>query len=470
MDTVGDTRRRRRPIALLAFLLAVGSLALLTVGSEAGLASAHRAQSAPPTTVNAQQLLGQYCQQKASDRYAPALQGMQQPDPQQGSTICGSTHRDQFTIHYPKSSSSSVNASVTAAFWGKDVIHADNGKPDLIDGGQDADTVYVDRCDTIMGRTVEHVIHTATKCSVSPSRHPLRATTAPDYASLAPSPTLVCGVTSSGWRINFSPEPTVYAIDSTPKVDWQVVAFQPVLQRQNPETYAWSDYNASTPYLWDITHDQQTPFQGTDSNFWRTFKTGQRTFEWFNIDSPGTYRVEVDTVWYGSNGKIVHDSQPVPDPFHYGPFSSTDGRSCTFPAPPLPTGTYSGTSDEGQAVSLDVEPLFAGVPSQLAWSYVSSLTFTTNVACTPLASAATQWTINPTYMMIKANGTFTYSASLSYPTNGTELNIKTTAFVTGQIDSGGHATGTVQLAKISYDLNSAHYDCTGQPHTFSAHL
>lgn len=448
---------------LFAALAAAGFAPAGTASPSSGL----------PSSAQEEQLIARFCQ---TSKYSPTLTGTWQPGPPDF-TICGSDKPDRFKVA-ATSKSASGQPAVTATFGGDDTVDTSNGSVDYVDGGTGHNTVVADRCDTVVHAKVRYVGPKACP-GTKPSRS-LHARSAVDWLSLVTQPYIVCTTqTGTGKHlIQIEPDPMIRAVDSTPRVDWQVVAWQPVLYWRADETHPWTIVSRNRP-LWDFTYDEQvSAFPG---NFWRRFDTGQRWFEWFTPSAPGEYMVAVDYAWYRPNGtrqmEFSSGSQvsgtTVPDLFHLGPFASPDESACEFPSGPAPVqGTYTGTTDEQQSVSMQVVPEFASSTPAGAWSRIARFTFASSVSCTSGATTTTQtWTITRTQLTIAGDDTFSYSFSQPLPVSSGEQNVMATYFFNGTFDPAtSSASGTVRIARISYDANGAHFDCTGVPHVWSATL
>jgi hypothetical protein len=114
---------------------------------------------------------------------------------------------------------------------------------------------------------------------------------APSYDYPYTPPTVTCINNNGTWQMYFSREPQMRALDSTQLVDWQYVAWSPVLFKLNEVTQQW-EFARQNEWLWDLTYDPQVAaFAG---NTWRRFTTNAEPWRtWMNIFAPGEYRIAV---------------------------------------------------------------------------------------------------------------------------------------------------------------------------------
>jgi hypothetical protein len=236
------------------------------------------------------------------------------PDP-----VCGSRYDDELRAKH----GGSINS-----FPGNDKVWAKNGKANEVWGGPGRnDVAYVDAKDTV---------HDIEKCPNRPrGRCPKAAASFKSVAAgqvefPASEPVVVCdhrpGTTER--RVWLAAEPMIRAADTTPRVDWQTVAYTPVLTKWDGVKWV---VNQEKVWLFDRTFDpseRATPFIG---NYWRDFKNKQRGFFVFNIVEPGTYRVWVKYYWYKTPHVAAHEIGDYVNA-HYGEFE-TDNKheTCTFP-------------------------------------------------------------------------------------------------------------------------------------------
>jgi hypothetical protein len=122
-------------------------------------------------------------------------------------------------------------------------------------------------------------------------------------------------------------EPVIRAVDSTPRVDWQKVAYAALLYQWDGTTWRFVTQNT---WLWDHTYDQSVPAKDFPQNFWRRFDTGQRWFVWFYPQSAGQFRVAIKYHWYATSTAPEHEDLLWAGR-HYGDYDNGTHESCVFP-------------------------------------------------------------------------------------------------------------------------------------------
>jgi hypothetical protein len=137
------------------------------------------------------------------------------------------------------------------------------------------------------------------------------------------------------------------------------------------------------------------------------------------------------------------------------------------PPPPPPaarTGHYCGLSNEGKSVCFDV----IGDAGEL--QQVSGLHLESNVVCGD--GSGWWWSIYPPVNISIDSPALTFSYTFSGPMPNVTgaSNAAATYTIAGTFDTAGNVTGTVHLTHISWDANGKHYDCAGDPRTWTARL
>jgi Ca2+-binding RTX toxin-like protein len=64
--------------------------------------------------------------------------------------------------------------------------------------------------------------------------------------------------------------------------------------------------------------------------------------------------------------------------------------------------------------------------------------------------------------------TFTYNGPLSTAPGSQVTNVTTSYTVSGKLDTNGNGTGTLSLARFSFDYQGTHYDCSAAPYGWQA--
>jgi hypothetical protein len=413
-----------------------------------GAAPSVKRDSVPPT-----------CRTRASD---PALT-FKQPfagGPSPTGDACGTLHDDSIKV----SDSGGAGTHIWAG-PGRDVVNAQNKKIDEIWGGR-GDKATIDWC-LPDGKIYDHAngIANPTKVKVNcvgvTRSSKLLSRSAITYPY--DEPYISCTVGTSGRRLmSISRDPFVQAIDATPNVDWQTVAFSALLYKWNGSDYVFSEQSA---WVWDRAADEQlTDFSG---NFWRRFGETTHRKIFFNPPTEGRYRIAIRYHWYAANGIDEHDELDWAS-YHFGHFGSASLGHCDFPGPPPPDGHYAGTTDEGKAVSFDAGPIWTTVPRDVAGSKLTNVKIANTINCTPARTLSFAVNVDPgRWIQVAADNTFAYARSGGL-TSTTRQNETATYSITGKIEPAGTATGSVHISQVSFDDNGTRYNCTGAPHGWTA--
>jgi hypothetical protein len=139
------------------------------------------------------------------------------------------------------------------------------------------------------------------------------------------------------------------------------------------------------------------------------------------------------------------------------------------PPPPPPTalaGHYCGLSNEGKSVCFDVTG--SDQPPQR----VAKLRIESNVACGD-GSGWWWWIYPPGIIDIGESSlafTYDFSGSLGTSESGDATGIVGDYTLAGTFDTAGNVSGTIHLRHISWDQGGKHYDCAGDPRTWTARL
>jgi hypothetical protein len=252
--------------------------------------------------------------------------------------LCGTRGNETFWLQqfpYPRGVADTVYG-----LQGDDVIKARNGLSDDIWGAAGVDRADLDPlpCDAVKGQSVERVVRRGACKGVKRGRLRLAAEAVEYPHRLG---TLECQHDSSGrQQIRFIEEPTMRAVDSTPQVDWQFVAWRAVLNKKQGDEWAFVENN---DWLWDRTYDEQV--QAFPGNFWRRLDTNQRWFVWFYPSGPGEFRIALKFHWYGTPTTPAHDLF-VWAGNHYGNYENGRHESCAYP----PTGRVPAASSPLQGL------------------------------------------------------------------------------------------------------------------------
>jgi hypothetical protein len=242
--------------------------------------------------------------------------------------LCGSRWNDRLTA-------SKYGGHHMRGYQGDDVFRARNGQADEINGDPGHDTAYVDSSDKVVGVEVckpiqacRNVRVRTTTVARRPTKRGADELRYPAYLSRTE-----CRVREDGRReIWFISEPLLRAVDSTPRVDWQTVAWSPVLYKL--EGSQWVEVLEHV-WLWSRTNDTAPPDR-LHQNWWRSF-TGakERAMIWFEPSAPGTYQVRLRLYWYKTArvpAYLFEDDEESVDP-HYGKwgYAGPTHKWCLFP-------------------------------------------------------------------------------------------------------------------------------------------
>jgi hypothetical protein len=200
-------------------------------------------------------------------------------------------------------------------YTGADDFRARNGVPDEVYGGPGVDKGVFDPCDRVMD--VEHA-------RKGPCPKPERRLGAADVLPFT-RPVVECYYDSAGDRtLDILAEPQMRAVDATPEVDFQTVAWSTGILRVTDSGY---EFVGRGSWFWDRVYDMQVAeFPG---NYWRSFTTGKRTFVSYTVREPGTYVLGVYLHWYATKDTPARDEVAIARA-HYGPAENADHTACTF--------------------------------------------------------------------------------------------------------------------------------------------
>lgn len=250
---------------------------------------------------------------------------------EQKESICGTPGKDHI---YARGGNDNV--------WGKDGddrIWARNSRPDLVSGGGGNDWAQLDSCDTAGG--IEKPKRDTKKCRgvVNAGN---AAVNAVDYSSLTYLAVVECHSRNSnqyGFQMRLAEEPTILAVNTSRRPDWQFVSFIPLLYEWDPTILDWRQVVIRNAFwLWDWSIDVQDTEFFAVRNFWRAFQ-GRRIRTGFNHLSPTkTYQMRMKIRWYPTKHTKAGELEAVIGD-HFGDYETDKSHSsCTFPAAPTPAG------------------------------------------------------------------------------------------------------------------------------------
>jgi hypothetical protein len=244
-----------------------------------------------------------------------------------GEPLCGSRMADRLTA-------SPRGGHHIRGFQGNDLIRAQNGEADEIRGDSGRDTAYIDAKDVVVGVEVcKPIPCRSARLSASAVTHPSRTVGADEFRYPAYISRTECRVLDDGTRqMWFISEPILRAVNASPRVDWQTVAWSPVLYKF--ENSQWVKVEEEI-WLWDRTNDTSPPDR-LHQNWWRRFDGSKpRTMLSFELSGPGVYQVRLRLYWYKTARVpeyLWEDDAESVDP-HYSAwgFGSPTFKWCVFP-------------------------------------------------------------------------------------------------------------------------------------------
>lgn len=128
------------------------------------------------------------------------------------------------------------------------------------------------------------------------------------------------------------------------------------------------------------------------------------------------------------------------------------------PQPAAAAGHYCGFTNEGKSICFDLT----------GDQHVANLRTESIVTC-PNASKWL-WTMAFSVSDPLKQLAFTYSYAGPLAADPVDQNVNATYTLTGTFDTAGTASGTIALTHMTWDALGLHYDCAGEPRTWTARL
>ena len=138
------------------------------------------------------------------------------------------------------------------------------------------------------------------------------------------------------------------------------------------------------------------------------------------------------------------------------------------PAPPAPpagpkakSGHYCGFTNQGKSICFDV--------SQDS-TRVANFETTSDVTCGDVGILRNVGLSfgGSTQIQPDLSFSFTYNGSLETGSDSPVTNVTTSYTVSGELDTDGNATGTLNLNRFSFDYSGTHYDCAAAGYAWQA--
>ncbi len=176
---------------------------------------------------------------------------------------------------------------------------------------------------------------------------------------------------------------------------------------------------------------------------------------------PGKDRALADpTDLVGSDCEVV-TGLPAPPPVEPPP-----------PAPPPPpppagpkakAGHYCGFTNQGKSICFDVSQ-----DSTQAGNFET----TSDVTCGDVGILRNVGLSfgGSTQIQPDLSFSFTYNGSLETGSDSPVTNVTTSYTVSGELDTDGNATGTLNLNRFSFDYSGTHYDCAAAGYAWQARV
>ena len=224
--------------------------------------------------------------------------------------ICALGGNDRIEVRY-------VGTKVWAGLGHDTIVTRQRApSPNEIRAGKGKDTAHVDRLDS--WKEVESIR------SASSTESPGAATlTYPSY-----QPRVSCRIVDGERRLSFEPPPQMRAADRTARVDWQSVAWSPVLVHYNPATASWEAV-VQNEWLWIGRTTSSLRLSRATSGVALPPSKSSGPF-WFTAFRPQEfYKVAVYYYHYAEGGIPAHRIYTYVDEY-VGDQGVSDGKSCWF--------------------------------------------------------------------------------------------------------------------------------------------
>jgi hypothetical protein len=228
-----------------------------------------------------------------------------------GDVICALRGNDTITVKHA--------GTIVWAGPGNDRIRMKNRVPNELWAGTGRDSARADSTDR------SHNLESSYRfLNVRRAASPTLRASAQGWKYPAYQPRIQCVIQDGQRRLLIDPPPELRAVDRSRLVDWQSVAWSPVLTWWNGREW---EFVVQNDWLWDRTYDEQV--RSFPGNVWRRFDTSERWRLWFYANRGGYFRVAVYYFHYAEGNVPANRIYAWVDE-HRGPFAARDGRSCQF--------------------------------------------------------------------------------------------------------------------------------------------
>jgi hypothetical protein len=134
------------------------------------------------------------------------------------------------------------------------------------------------------------------------------------------------------------------------------------------------------------------------------------------------------------------------------------------PGPAAAAGHYCGLTNEGKSICFDVTPAPQSVLTNLTTESIARCGDGTSWVWT------LPFTAPVSILQPGLTASFEHNGALPNSADGSATHIQIVYSVAATFDTAGNASGTIVLTHISWDANGKHYDCAGDPRTWTARL
>jgi hypothetical protein len=132
------------------------------------------------------------------------------------------------------------------------------------------------------------------------------------------------------------------------------------------------------------------------------------------------------------------------------------------PAPSAPAGHYCGLTNEGKSICFDVTAAPQAVMTNMKTESVAN--------CGDGSSWVWTLSFSQPVSILQPGLTASYQYTGSLPDFQDTTHVQVAYTVNATFDTAGNASGTINLTHVSWDSGGTHYDCAGDPRTWTGRL